>query len=149
MPPANPLQCRLFTPELQRQSRGQMEYLAGGACNNVPGRPCIYMGRPGVRWSISQGRPPCGPIRCSSSTAGARGWAMAAWGHCARLTTRDPTTPNNNPHMFCMVIIAGCCYTGLRNVSLSLRNVSFRLRNVSVMTGTRFTSRQSACEGLW
>ena len=22
------------------------------------------------------------------------------------------TTPNNNPHMFCMVIIVGCCYTG-------------------------------------
>jgi hypothetical protein len=34
--------------------------------------------------------------------------------------------------MFCMVIIVGCIYTVLRNVSLELRNVSLELRSVSL-----------------
>jgi hypothetical protein len=46
-----PLQYRLFTPESQWQSRGKTAQLTGGGLNNVPGRPCIYMGRPcTLRW---------------------------------------------------------------------------------------------------
>jgi hypothetical protein len=39
-----PLQNWPLTPELQWQSRGQRRVSqGGGGCNNVPGRPCIYI----------------------------------------------------------------------------------------------------------